>query len=372
MAHEPPPAEKPADKDKPPPGMVPVQFEHTGNFADLLQQIGATLLITTYQAGKLVVVGTHLGKLSFSFHNYEQAMGLAVQRSKLAIGTKRQVWVLRAAPELGPKVDPPGKHDACYLTRTAYFTGEIHGHEMAWVGDELWICNTLFSCICTLHEEYSFVPRWKPPFITQIAAEDRCHLNGMTMENGRPRYVTLLAETDTPAGWRPTKATTGCVMDVARNEVVARGFSMCHSPRLFNGKLWVLDSGKGQLRTVDAATGRHEEVAGCQGFTRGLAFFGPFAFVGLSKIRETNVFGGLPIAEKREQLKCGVEVVDWRSGRIVAGLAFHTGVDEIFDVQVLPGIRCPVVSGLTPTQDGSQPIWLAPPPDRPLPGLRPL
>ena len=67
---------------------------------------------------------------------------------------------------------------------------EIHGHEMAWAGEELWIVNTLFSCLCTLRPEYSFVPRWKPPFISALAAEDRCHLNGLAVADGRPRYVT--------------------------------------------------------------------------------------------------------------------------------------------------------------------------------------
>lgn len=350
----------PAPEARPEPGLTAVRFEHTGNFADVLTQLGVTLLVSTYQAGKLVVVGSRRGNVNISFHNFDQAMGIAVREGQIAIGTRRLVWFLRGAPELGPRIQPAGAYDSCFLARTAHYTGEIHGHEMAFSGDELWVVNTLFSCLCTIHPEYSFVPRWRPPFITALAAEDRCHLNGLALEAGRPRYVTAMAESDVAAGWRPTKASSGCLIDVPSGEVVARGFAMPHSPRLHDGKLWLLDSGHGRLSVVDPVTGRADGVASVLGYTRGLDFFGPLAFVGLSKIRETSVFGGIPIAEKRGQLKCGVMVIDVRSGQTVAALEFHSGVDEIFAVQVLPGIRCPAVSGPNPDQDGGERIWLAP------------
>jgi uncharacterized protein (TIGR03032 family) len=341
---------------------IPVHYEHTGNLAAVLGQLGVSLLVSTYQAGKVLVVGVHQGAVIFSFYNFEQAMGLAVSQQTVAVGTRRQVWLLHSAPHIAPRVEPPGKYDACYLTRSALFTGTIHVHELAWSGAELWAVNTLFSCLCTLNDEFSFVSRWQPPFISGLAAEDRCHLNGLALEAGRPRYVTAMAEVDTPGGWRPTKAHSGCLIDVPSGAVVARGFAMPHSPRLHDGRLWVLDSGHGRLSVVDVAAGRAESVVHLQGYTRGLAFHGPYAFIGLSKIRETSVFGGIPIAEHREKLRCGVEVVDVRSGHVVAGLQFHSGVDEIFDVKVLPGVRCPVLSGPLPDADGTQTIWLVPSP----------
>ncbi len=340
--------------------LVPVRYEHTGNLASVLDQLGVSLLVSTYQAGKVLVVGVHGGEVVFAFSDFEQAMGLAVGTRRLAVGTRRQVWLLHAAPDIAPRVEPAGRYDACYLTRSALFTGPIHIHELAWAGDELWAVNTLFSCLCTLDEQYSFVPRWRPPFVRALAAEDRCHLNGLAMEGGRPRFVTALAETDTPGGWRPTKAHSGCLLDVDSGAVVARGFAMPHSPRLHDGRLWLLDSGHGRLSVLDLAHGKAEPVVHLSGYTRGLAFHGPYAFVGLSKIRETSVFGGIPIAEERERLRCGVEVVDVRSGQVVAGLQFHTGVEEIFDVRVLPGIRCPVLSGPLPETDGTKTIWLVP------------
>jgi uncharacterized protein (TIGR03032 family) len=179
-----------------------------------------------------------------------------------------------------------------------------------------------------------------------------------------PRYVTALAETDTPEGWRPSKATSGCLIDVPSGETVARGFAMPHSPRVYQERVWLLDSGTGRLVIVDPANGQIKPVAELPGYTRGLAFHDSFAFVGLSKIRETSTFGGLPIAERRDELRCGIGIVDVRNGLLVAHLEFQTGVEEIFAVEVLPGIRCPAVSGPYPEVDGVPTIWSAPQPGK--------
>src|SRR5262249_4860693 len=161
-----------------------------------------------------------------------------------------------------------------FLTRSSHVTGEIRVHEMAWVGGELWFVNTLFSCLCTLHPALSFVPRWKPPFISALTADDRCHLNGLAVADGAPRYVTALAETDASEGWRGYKIEGGCLIDVVRNETCARGFAMPHSPRVRQGRVWLLDSGRGRLVTVDPDTGRTETVADLPGYPRGLSFAG--------------------------------------------------------------------------------------------------
>ena len=271
---------------------------------------------------------------------------------------------MQAAPDLAARVEPAGRYDSCFLTRSSHFTGEIQAHELAWAGDELWLVNTAFGCLCTLDGRHSFVPRWRPQFLTSLAAEDRCHLNGLAVADGAPKYVTALAETDMPQGWRADKVHSGCLIDVASGETVARGFAMPHSPRVHMGRLWMLHSGAGQLVLVDPARGRAEPVTELPGYTRGLAMYDRFAFVGLSKIRETSTFGGMPIAERRPELKCGVGVVDLGTGRLMAHLEFVTGVEEIFDVQVLPGTRCPALSGPYASLDGAAPIWTVPPPTR--------
>ena len=337
-----------------------VRHEYSRNFPALLEQLNVSLVVSTYQAGKVVVVGQHEGQLSLAYHNFERAMGLAFKRGVLAVGARSQVWLLRGRPDLAPQVEPLGRHDACFLTRSSQFTGEIQAHELAWSGEELWVVNTAFSCLCTLHADHSFEPRWQPSFISTLAPEDRCHLNGMVLVDGKPKYVTALAETDTAQGWRANKATSGCLIDVGSGQIIARGFAMPHSPRVYQDHVWMLHSGMGRLVLVDLASGKVETVTELPGYTRGLTMHGPYAFIGLSKIRETATFGGVPIAADRDKLKCGVGVVDLRSGKLVAHVEFLSGVEEIFDVAVLPGIRCPVLSGPYPTVDGGQPIWTVP------------
>jgi uncharacterized protein (TIGR03032 family) len=339
-----------------------IRHEYTHSLPPLLSQLGVSLLVSTYQAGKIATVGVAAGELTLSYHNFERAMGLAVKPDGIAVAARAQIWFLQAAPDLAAHVEPAGRHDACFLTRSSHFTGEIQTHELAWAGDELWLVNTAFGCLCTLDSRHSFVPRWRPPFLTALAADDRCHLNGLAMAGDAPKYVTALAETDTTQGWRADKVKSGCLIDVDSGQTVARGFAMPHSPRVHRGQVWMLHSGAGELVLVDPASGKAQTVTELPGYTRGLSLYDRFAFVGLSKIRETSTFGGMPIAERRLELKCGVGVVDLGTGRLVAHLEFVTGVEEIFDVQVMPGTRCPVLSGPYASLDGAPPIWTVPQP----------
>lgn len=197
------------------------------------------------------------------------------------------------------------------------------------------------------------------PFISALTAEDRCHLNGLAIVDNEPRFVTALGTTDTRDGWRGDKAHGGCILDVASGAFVSRSLSMPHSPRWHDGRLFVLESGTGGVAIVDPSTGQRDTLACLPGFTRGLAIAGPHAFVGLSKIRKTSAMDGVPLAERREHLKCGVAVVDLRSGQIVALLEFHSAVEEIFDVQLLPGMRFPEVIGFQ--QETIQHTFVVPP-----------
>jgi uncharacterized protein (TIGR03032 family) len=345
------------------PAAVEFRYTQTDSFVELLHQLGASLVVTTYQANKLLVARAAGAGLSTLVRTFDRPMGVAADRGRLALGCRDQVWEFRDAPDIAPRVEPAGQHDACFVPRRSHVTGDIRVHELAWAGDELWAVNTRFSCLCTLDPDYSFVPRWRPPFVTAFTADDRCHLNGLAVADGRPRYVTALGETDTANGWRAVKAHGGCLIEVGSGRVVSRGLSMPHSPRWHDGRLWVLESGTGQLVLVDPATGRREPVAEVPGFARGLALVGPYAFVGLSKIRPTSAMDGVPLADRREQLKCGVAAVDVRIGRVVALLEFQTAVEEIFDVQLLLGRRFPEVIGFQ--QETIQHTFVVPrvPPD---------
>jgi uncharacterized protein (TIGR03032 family) len=328
-----------------PPAPVEFRYTQTEGFVALLHELGASLLVSTYQANKLLAVRADGPGLSTLVRTFDRPMGIAADGRRLALVTRGQVWQYRDAPDIAPRVEPAGRHDACFVPRSCHITGDVQGHELAWVGDELWVVNTRFSCLCTLDPEYSFVPRWRPPFVTALAAEDRCHLNGLCVVDGRPKYATALGTTDTPGGWRADKPRGGVVMEVPGGGVVARELSMPHSPRWHDGRLWVCESGTGGVLRVDPATGGRDTVAVLPGFTRGLAPAGPYAFVGLSKIRPASAMDGVPLAARRGELTCGVAAVDLLSGRVVGTLEFQSAVEEIFDVQLLNGVRFPEVVG---------------------------
>lgn len=343
-----------------------VRFEHSTHFPSILEQLQLSLLVTTYQAGKLLVIGSDSGKLTFAFHDFEQVMGLAVGQDQIAVGTRRQVYFLNAAHDCASHVKSEIPHDQCWISRTSFVTGSIHGHDLAWGNEGLWCVNTLFSTLCTFSGQYNFVPRWRPPFVSTLIDQDRCHLNGLAMEAGVPRYVTVLGETDTPAGWRENKASGGAIIDVPSGQTLTRNLCMPHSPRVHNQRLWFCNSGRGNLSSVDRKSGHVESVAALPGYTRGLAMHGNFAFIGLSKIRETNIFGGLPIGELKDELRCGIGIVELSTGRTVATLQFHSGVEEIFAVEVVPGALHPRLVGPVLTESNESEVWIVPNQQQPI------
>lgn len=337
------PAEAPLAPAAPAADLHAFHSVYTANFPQLLSRLGISLLISTYQSGRIIAVRADGDQLNTHLRFFPSPMGIAIGPHALAIGVQRSIWDYRNQPVVAHKLDPPGKHDACFLPRFCHVTGDIRVHELAFAGEELWIVNTRFSCLATLDSAHSFVPRWRPPFVSQLAAEDRCHLNGLAVVDGRVRFVTALGETDTPQGWRENKAAGGVVMDVDSGEILLRNLSMPHSPRWYGGRFWLLESGQGALVVADLAAGRVETVAELPGFTRGLGFVGPYAFVGLSQVRE-SLFGGIPLTERLKERTCGIWVLDLRNGRTVAFLRFEGAVQEIFDVQVLHGIRFPEIA----------------------------
>ena len=335
--------EKPVDKAASPDAEA-LRSVHTTNLPEIFKQLQISLVVSTYQAGKVILVRNDNGVLNTHFCTFLKPMGIAADYTRLTIGGTNTVWYYRNVPAVGPKLEPKGKHDACYIPRRIHVTGDIDIHEMAYDGNgELWVVNTRFCCLCTLDENHSFYPRWRPHFVSALAPEDRCHLNGIAMVDGKPKYVTALGETDTQGGWRANKAKGGILMDVERNEVLLRGLSMPHSPRLYGGKLWLLESGEGSLAAVDLHTRTWRTVAEMPGFTRGIDFYGPLAFIGLSQVRESAVFSGIPLVDRLEERTCGVWVIHIETGQTVGFLRFEGGVQEIFAVQVLQGMRFPEV-----------------------------
>lgn len=307
-----------------------------------------SIALTTYQVGKLYFIGLKPDNgLSVFERSFNRCMGLCATPNGLYMSSLYQVWRFENVFEAGQQQDG---FDRLYVPQMGYTTGDLDIHDMAVDSDgRLVFVNTLFGCLATLSETHSFKPLWQPFFISKLAAEDRCHLNGLAMRDGQPAYVTAVGQCDVADGWREHRAKGGIVIDVPRNEVVCGGLSMPHSPRWYNGRLWLLNSGTGEFGYVNLESGRFEPLCFCPGYMRGLSFHGDFALVGLSKPRENKTFSGLALDDnlksRNAEARCGVQVIDLRSGDIVHWLRIEGVVEELYDVVTLPRVRRPMALG---------------------------
>ena len=308
-------------------------------FTTWMSQADGSVAISTYQAGRLVMVGWNGRQVSVLPRELPKPMGLATGDGTFAVACREEVIFFADAPHLAPHYpeENANRYDCLYLPRASYLTGDLSLHDLAFGDEGLWVVNTRFSCLSLISRAYSFIPRWQPPFITAVTPEDRCHLNGLALANGKPKFVTAHGTTDVAGTWREQKTNGGVLMDVESGEFILRGLCMPHSPRMRDGSLWFLNSGLGELCLVDTERGTCETVCQLPGYARGLCFVGSYALVGLSKVRSSHLFEGMPVQAKHSSLVCGVAVVDLKSGRNLGAFEFTDGCDELYDVHFLPG-----------------------------------
>jgi len=320
------------------------KFEITASrlFVSWLAEQNASLVFTTYQAGKLFFIGLNeRGELAVFNRTLARVMGMAVHGQSLWVATLWQLWRFENALKVGER---HGLMDPYYVPQVAYTTGDIDVHDVAVdaAGNPVFV-STLFSCLARPDPQFSFQPVWRPPFISKLAAEDRCHLNGLAMRDGAPGYVTCVAQSDANEGWREHRLDGGIVIDVVANEIVCSGLSMPHSPRWHGGKLWLLNAGSGEFGQVDLASGRFVPVAFCPGFLRGLSFIGNYAVVGLSAQRQNRTFSDLKLdaelVKRGVAARCAVVVIDLKRGDVVHELRLSGVIEELFDTAVIPGAR---------------------------------
>jgi uncharacterized protein (TIGR03032 family) len=317
-------------------------------FNTWLAEQQVSLAFTTYQTGKLFLIGMQPnGRLSVFERTFNRCMGLWSNGQTLWMSSLYQLWRFENA--LLPKQMANG-YDRLYVPRVGHVTGDVDIHDVTVdsAGRILFV-NTLFGCLATVSQSDSFTPLWQPPFISKLAAEDRCHLNGLALTDGRPQYMTMVAQTDVADGWRDRRGEGGCVMDIRTNEVIAAGLSMPHSPRVYRDDLWLLDSGTGFFGRVDRKKGHFEPITFCPGYLRGLAFVGDYAVVGLSHSRENRTFQGLALDDNLRQrnadTRCGLFVIHLPSGDVVHWLRIEGIVQELYDVVVLPQTVRPMALG---------------------------
>jgi uncharacterized protein (TIGR03032 family) len=331
----------------------PYAFEASAGFANWLHARHLALAVTTYQIGKLFLIGAPTAeRLSVTERTFERCLGVAASASTLYLAGLNNILRFN-------NFVPPGKqlegHDAVYVPQVAWYTGDVFAHDLGVLpsGRPVFI-NTLFSCLATVDDASSFLPVWRPPFITTLAPEDRCHLNGLAMHDGRPRFVTAAGRGDAAGSWREKRVGGGCVIDIASGEIVAAELTMPHSPRLHQGKLFLCSAGTGEIGEIDLASGRFTAIAACPGFARGLALHDGHAMVGLSLPRQHRDFSGLllddRLRESGEAAQCLVQTIDLAAGRAVEWLRIGGVVRELYDIALIPGVRTPMVVGFAQGQ----------------------
>jgi uncharacterized protein (TIGR03032 family) len=318
-------------------------------FRPWLERMGVSLAFTTYQTGQLFLVGRlPEGRTSVHQQSYVRAMGLHASPQRLLVASQHQIWRLENI--LGPNERANRDFDRLYVPRAAQVTGDLDVHELALDrrGRAIFVA-TRFNCLATTSPTHGFKPLWMPPFVSKLTAEDRCHLNGLAMDAGRPAYVTAVSRSDMVEGWRDRRRDGGVLIDLADNRIVAEGLSMPHSPRVTEAGLLLLDSGHGTIARIDPQRGRKEDIAFCPGFLRGLAVHRGHAIVTVSKPRE-DLFAGLDLqdqlAARDGEAWCGVCIVDLRTGDLVEWLRLEGTIRELFDVAVLPDVVCPMAVGV--------------------------
>ena len=320
----------------------------SSHFNDWLNEQYLSLAFTTYQAGKIFFIGLQpSGRLSVFERTFDRCMGIWIEKSSLYLSSLYQIWGFENALEPGQTYNG---YDCLYIPQVSYITGDLDIHDLVIERSrKLVFANTLFNCLGTVSNTHSFVSLWQPPFISQLVAEDRCHLNGIALQNGEVRFVTTVGQTDMANDWRAQRSHGGCVIDVKTNQVIATGLSMPHSPRWYQNRLWLLNSGTGEFGYVDIQRGTFEPLVFCPGYLRGCAFYKNYALVGLSRSRN-QTFSGLLLDQKLEQTAtesfCGLLVIDLLTGKILHWLKLEGIISELYDVAVLPKIRRPMAIGL--------------------------
>tara|TARA_R110000824_G_scaffold163733_8_gene339540 strand:- start:13331 stop:14506 length:1176 start_codon:yes stop_codon:yes gene_type:complete len=331
-----------------PPEAGKIDIDFSPGLAGFLASNNISIGFTSYQTGRLYLVGHGAdGKLALHEALYPQAMGVIGDADRIYLGTLTQI--VRMENVLAPSQRANEVHDKVYVPRNMQTTGNIDIHELG-IRDNgrIVFVNTRYSCLCEPSVTHSFKPIWKPEFISKLAPEDRCHLNGLAMVDGQPKYVTAVCRSDVVDGWRDRRHDGGIIIDIDSNEIMAEGLSMPHSPRFYRDRLWVLNSGTGELGWINPSDKAFTPVAFFPGFLRGLAFHNDHGFVTLSKPRHGR-FEGLELdnklKEKDADAWCGIQIVSLASGDVVQWLRLDGAITELFDVCVLPGVKNPITLG---------------------------
>lgn len=348
---------------------------YTDNFPKILEALNISLAVTSYQSAKLIFIRSRENKINTHFKSFHRPMGIYVDENRLTLGThtevveykrndailsnikkgylddesqltrkvleKDQKELEKLRKEKKKELEEVKQADTLYIPRAALVTGMINIHDIAWGDEGLWVVNSTFSCLSTLSPNNSFVARWKPSFITELRPEDRCHLNGMAMVDGKPKYITTFNKENTKDSWSKTKVYDGTLIDIDTNEILLDGMIMPHSPRVYKDRIYLCESGLGIVWEFNPKTKEKKQVIKLKGFTRGIYFYGGLMFVGLSKVRSSDINNPIPLSKDENETYSGVWIIDIENNIQIGHIKFEGDIDQIYDVGVVPDANYP-------------------------------
>jgi uncharacterized protein (TIGR03032 family) len=326
-------------------GPVTFNLVTSRGFENWLSASKTCIAFSTYQLNRIFFIGLNdKNEIAATELDVGHCLGFAVSGADLWASAETGIYRFRDV--LTDKASPAGQgREALYIPQLCYFTGDLDIHDIAITGNGgIVFANTRFNCLATLSATHSFRAIWKPPFISRLAGEDRCHLNGLALLDGKPKYVSCVSQSDTFDGWRDNRADGGVVVDMETNEIVCSNLSMPHSPRWRNGTLWLLNSGTGEFGRVDFTTRKFVPLCFLPGYVRGLTFLNDrLAIVGLSQPRDQHAFRGLPLDGELQRRKIsprsGFYVIDVTTGDILHYGLIEGHHVELYDVVTLPDVR---------------------------------
>lgn len=325
---------------------TPAQLRITvsSHFVQWLADQHASLICAAEYGNLLLSIGLQPdGRLTYSALPVNRPGALLYADDQLYVAAQRHIWRFANLLTSGERDQA---HDRLFVPRTTYHTGDLDLHDLAIDRKgRLLFANTRYSCLATLSERHNFEPLWQPPFISELLPEDRCHLTGVALRDGVPRYVTLGASSDTARGWQ-SALHSGALYDIATRTAVIADLVAPHYPRFYQDRLWLLNTGVGTLGFYNAEARHYEAYADCPGFPRSVAFHGDYAIVGLSR-PAAGQRSGLPLetqmAARGEPMQSGLLVIDMRSGLPLHWLQFSGAVHDVAAVVVLPAVRNPAL-----------------------------
>lgn len=314
---------------------------YSDNLPQLLKGLNISLIASSYQAQRVFLMRSDGDKIDVNFKSFKRPMGITVHNDNITIGTHDKVIKFIRNDKVAKYLDNVNI-DSSFVPSAMHVTGMINIHDIDYGNDGLYVVNSAFSCICKIVPDYSFEVYWKPEFISELVPEDRCHLNGMALKDGKPKYVTMFNQLDYRGSWKVNKAPTGVLMDIENNEVLVDNLFMPHSPRYKNGKIYFCDSCYGEVCFYDLATSKKETIAKFKGFTRGIDFYGPLMFVGTSKVRQKNEEDIIPlIGDGVDSTICSIYVINLETNQVIGNMEFSGDVEQIYDVSIIKNSSYP-------------------------------